>query len=146
MNWSGPVRTVRPGCGESSASWLLRVAQADHIVFAQTCVNQNPSTLLVPPRRDPQCPGIAGDTLPLSAPALGPDSKLLDTSEIAWVHNPDDNEPMTPVTTPSTVPHQLSATTLDPFFTKVLRPHVGLLALLVHLQSDRSRQDHGPQA
>ena len=50
---------------------------------------------------------------------VGPNGKLLDTSQIHWVHDPDDNEHMAPVTTSSTDQCQLSATTLDSFITKV---------------------------
>ena len=31
-------------------------------------------------------------------PALGPDGKLLDASQIVWFHNPDDPNPMKPIT------------------------------------------------
>jgi len=31
--------------------------------------------------------------------AVGPNGKLLDKSEITWVHNPDDDKPMAPVMT-----------------------------------------------
>lgn len=51
--------------------------------------------------------------------AVGPDGKLLDASEIVWVHDPDDDEPMAPAVRSSTVARQLSATTLDSFVTKV---------------------------
>ena len=52
--------------------------------------------------------------------AVGPDGKLLDKSEITWVHDPDDDKPMPPVTTSSTDQRQLSATTLDSFVVQVL--------------------------
>ena len=51
--------------------------------------------------------------------AIGPDGKLLDASKIVWVHDPDDDEPMALVMRSSTVTHQLSATMLDSFVTKV---------------------------
>lgn len=52
--------------------------------------------------------------------AVGPDSKLLDASKIVWFHDADDDRPMAPATTSSTVQPQpgLSATTLDSFVTK----------------------------
>jgi len=50
--------------------------------------------------------------------AIGPDGNLLHESEIPWVHDPDDDEPM-PAMTSLTVQRQLSATTLDSFVTKV---------------------------
>ena len=51
--------------------------------------------------------------------AVGPNGKLLDKSEINWVHNPDDDTPIAPATTSSTDQCQLSATTLDSFVTQV---------------------------
>ena len=51
--------------------------------------------------------------------AVGPNGELLDESEITWVHDPDDDKPMAPVTTSSTDQHQLSVMTLDFFVTQV---------------------------
>jgi hypothetical protein len=52
--------------------------------------------------------------------AVGPDGKLLDTSQMVWFHDPDDHEPMTPATTSSIAQCQVSTTTtLDSFVTKV---------------------------
>jgi len=50
--------------------------------------------------------------------AIGLDGNLLHKSEIPWVHDPDDDEPM-PATTSLIVQCQLSAMTLDSFITKV---------------------------
>jgi len=51
--------------------------------------------------------------------AVGPNGKLLDESEINWVHDPDDNMPMAPAITSLMDQHQLSAMTLDSFVTQV---------------------------
>ena len=36
-------------------------------------------------------------------PALGPDGKLLDASQIVWIHNPDNPNPMQLITIPQGV-------------------------------------------
>jgi len=51
--------------------------------------------------------------------AVGPDGKLLDESEIDWVHDPDDDTPIAPAMTSSMDQCQLSATSLDSFVTQV---------------------------
>lgn len=49
--------------------------------------------------------------------AIGTDGKLLDASEIKWFNDPDDDEPMGPVATSSTV-----QSSLDSFFTTAPLP------------------------
>jgi len=51
--------------------------------------------------------------------AVGPNGKLLDKSEIDWVHDPDDDMPMAPAMTSSMDQCQLSVITLDSFVTQV---------------------------
>jgi len=51
--------------------------------------------------------------------AVGPDGKLLDKSEIDWVHDPDDDTPIAPATTSLMDQCQLSVTTFDSFVTQV---------------------------
>ena len=53
--------------------------------------------------------------------AEGSDGELLEASEITWYHDPDDTEPIppTPASAISSSPSQLSASTLDAFFTNV---------------------------
>ena len=53
--------------------------------------------------------------------ALGTDGKLLDTSQIRWFNDPDDDEPMASASTSSTTQRPMAqvATMLDSFITNV---------------------------
>ena len=69
------------------------------------------------------CSGLQCSRLSMASDncAVGPDGELLDKSQIPWVNDPDDDEPMAPATTSLVVQCQLrvSATTLDSFVSKV---------------------------
>ena len=53
--------------------------------------------------------------------AIGPDSTLLEASQIFWVDDPDDDKPMVPATSsaPLVAQPQVSVAMLDSFVTKI---------------------------
>src|SRR6266851_5470227 len=54
--------------------------------------------------------------------AVGPDGNLLNTSQIVWFNDPDNDEPMAPATSLMAQP-QVSMMTLDSYITKVPAAH-----------------------